>query len=555
MKIHKSLNFKICFYFFISNLILVLFLGGIFYFSASNILIKKSISTATESIEKSGNYIELYTKKLTTLSEVISNDRAVYKYLKEKSDDEKDRILNMIMTVLSTDKYIKSVILIRKDGSVISNEKNVNMETSSNMMKEKWYVDSLKNHMPVLNPLRKQKFTKDNMEHWVISVSKEIHDETGNNLGVLLIDIKYQVLNEFLQNSELVKGGDAIILNENNQVVYYKDISCIEEGKQCLAKFLNLKEGYNSSKNTFMMKYPIKNTNWFLVSVFSLKEVESLKFHFFDIIFVSCLISLMITFVMSTFILNKIAMPIKELEKHMRNFSSNLSKVNLKGDIAIEILSLQNHFNDMIDRIKYLREYEINALHSQINPHFLYNTLDTIIWMAEFQDTEKVISITKALANFFRISLSNGKEKISLKDEIKHSEEYLYIQKERYEDKLEYNIDVLLELEDIEVPKIILQPIIENAIYHGIKNLDGKGIVKIYTKIIENKIQIIIEDNGIGFKEAKKQKLSKTGGVGIKNVNKRIQFYYGEEYGVFIDKEVEKGARIIISLPYLKNKH
>ena len=117
-------------------------------------------------------------------------------------------------------------------------------------------------------------------------------------------------------------------------------------------------------------------------------------------IVISCLASLLITVLINISVLRRITKPIKELEQHMNNFNNDLSKINLKGDVSIEILSLQNHFNEMIDKIKYLREYEINALYSQINPHFLYNTLDTIIWMAEFQDTEKVISITKALSNF-----------------------------------------------------------------------------------------------------------------------------------------------------------
>ena len=155
-----------------------------------------------------------------------------------------------------------------------------------------------------------------------------------------------------------------------------------------------------------------------------MQEIESLKSHFFEMIVISCLASLLITVLISISVLRRITKPIKELEQHMNNFNNDLSKINLKGDVSIEILSLQNHFNEMIDKIKYLREYEINALYSQINPHFLYNTLDTIIWMAEFQDTEKVISITKALSNFFRISLSNGKEKIPLKEEINHIKEF-----------------------------------------------------------------------------------------------------------------------------------
>lgn len=313
----------------------------------------------------------------------------------------------------------------------------------------------------------------------------------------------------------------------------------------------NIKEGYNREENTITIKYFIKGTHWLLLETSYMEEIKNLKKHFFELIIISCLISLFITILISISVLRRITRPIKELEQHMSHFANNLSKINLKGDISIEILSLQNHFNEMIDKIKYLREYEINALYSQINPHFLYNTLDTIIWMAEFQDTEKVISITKALSNFFRISLSNGKEKIPLKEEINHIKEYLYIQKQRYEDKLEYKFSIQKELENIEVPKIILQPFVENAIYHGIKNLDTIGIISIYSQIVENKIELIIEDNGIGFEAAKKQPLMRMGGVGIKNVNKRIQYYYGKEYGVKVDDSLKKGARIIITIPYM----
>lgn len=551
MKINKPINIKIGFYFLITNLLLVLVMGGIFYFSSNRLLVQKEISSKTESIEKSGNYIELYMSKLTTLSQIISHDRAVYNYLKNGDETEKNRILNMIDSALSTDKYMKSIILIRKDGAIISNEKSVSMELSSDMMKESWYVGSLMNPMPVLNPLRKQSFSHDGMDNWVISVSHEIADSNGENLGVLLIDIKYQALHEYLQNQEQGKNSNIVILDANDNIVYYKDIPYDKSKETYLKNFRKIVEGYNRKNNTITVKYPIKNTQWTIIENSYMEEIKSLETHFLDLIIVSCLVSFFITILVSISVLRRITKPIKELEKHMSNFSNNLSKVKLEGDISIEILSLQNHFNEMIDKIKYLREYEINALYSQINPHFLYNTLDTIVWMAEFQDTEKVISITKALSNFFRISLSNGKEKIPLKEEIQHVEEYLYIQKQRYEDKLDYSFSIQKELENIEVPKIILQPFVENAIYHGIKNLDTTGIIKIYSRVGRNIMELIIEDNGIGFEASKQQPIMKMGGVGIKNVNKRIKYYYGEKYGVTIENVASGGSRVIISIPYI----
>ena len=236
----------------------------------------------------------------------------------------------------------------------------------------------------------------------------------------------------------------------------------------------------------------------------------------------------------------------------MQNFENNLREFHLSEKTGYEVQNLVEHFNVMVEKIKYLREYEIKALHSQINPHFLYNTLDTIIWMAEFEDNEKVISITKSLANYFRLSLSNGHEKIPLKDEIMHTKEYLFIQKQRYEDKLSYFFNIEDErLLSIEVPKIIIQPIVENSIYHGIKNLSGNGIITIDVYRENSTVNISVKDNGIGFEKAKQFKKSKTGGVGFQNVDKRIKFYYGKNYGVFINKDSNtEGAEVVIKIPF-----
>lgn len=552
MKINKPLNIKIGFYFLITNIILVLLLGGIFYFSSSSLIIKKDILATTEGIQRRGNYIELYITKIKTISEIISKDSRIYSYLEGKESANKIEIKNMIENILSTDPYIKSILLIRKDGAIISNEKEIDMKVSSDMMSEEWYVQALKNHMPVLNPLRKQRFSQDNVDHWVVSVSREISDEVGKNLGVLLIDIKYQVLREYLQEKGMGKNDDIVIFDKNEKVVYHKDIPWEESEREHLETFKNIGVGYNQRENRIVVRHPIKNTNWILYGVSFLKEIKSLKLHFFELIIFSSLISLIITVVISTFVLKRITNPIQELESHVRKFSNNLSKISLKGDVSGEILSLEKHFNEMVDKINYLREYEINALYSQINPHFLYNTLDTIVWMAEFQDTQKVILLTKSLASFFRISLSEGREMITLKEEIEHVKEYLYIQKQRYEEKLEYEFDIDVELKELEVPKIILQPLVENAIYHGIRNIESGGKIFIYTKISNGAVELIVEDSGVGFEKESRQKNIRTGGIGIKNVNKRIKFYYGEEYGVRVDKEVKKGARVIITLPNME---
>ena len=142
-----------------------------------------------------------------------------------------------------------------------------------------------------------------------------------------------------------------------------------------------------------------------------------------------------------------------------------------------------------------VRRYELRALSAQINPHFLYNTLDTIVWMAEFNDSKRVVEVTKSLAQYFRLALNQGHEQISLRDEIDHVRQYLFIQKQRYGDKLQYEIEEDESLADYKLPKLVLQPLVENAIYHGIKEIDRHGMIRVTSKVEEGQLRLSIYDN------------------------------------------------------------
>lgn len=549
----KKINVKIGFYFFITNILLIFLVGSIFYIFSSKTIIKKDIINAQETVQRKGNYIELYISKLVALINILSLDKNIYSYLSNdlKKDNSKD-IIEIINNILKSNPDIKSISLIKKDGDIISSEKNIEVDLSKNMMKQPWYINSLKSSMPVLNPIRKQKNQSKTMDNWVVSLSREVVDKAGKNLGIILFDIKYQTLHKYLKNNE--NGNFTFIVDKAGKIVYYKKFPLSIEEERFLERLKKEKLGYDEKNNQLKVEYLIKNTNWILYEVTILKELKNLQGYILKLFFISSLISLVITFFINYFILKRITKPIKELENHMSTLSNELKKIQLKGDKTIEIMSLEKHFNILIDKINYLREYEINALYSQINPHFLYNTLDTIIWTAEFEDNKKVIAITKALAQFFNISLSNGKEKITLENEINHVKQYLYIQKQRYEEKLEYDIKYDEKLKDILVPKIILQPLVENSIYHGIRNLAHNGVIKIYTEIYENYFDIIVEDNGVGFENSKNNSSLKVGGIGISNVNKRINFYYGKKYGVLVEKNISIGAKVKIRLPYFWHK-
>ena len=544
----NSMLLQLFFYYIIGNLLFVLFLSSIFYYTSKYIIMNKEIEYTNENVISTSRYITLYADKLKNIINLLSVDADVRNFLISGNEDSKKSIEKMIYSILDSNKGIKNITVIGKNGNIVSSDKNNDMKISENMMKEKWYVDAINNSdMPVFNPSRKNSTSSMNSALWFLSISRDIKNSRGENLGVIVFDIKYETLERYLNSISFGKQIDNIIVDKNNNIIYYKDVKCFAD-KKCLAKFSEK----NKKKDTYLYETQIENTNWNLRSLANTNDLVTLKKNFSHIVIIIFLVSLAFSSIITFIVITKILRPLIKLENHMQNFENNLREFHLSEKTGYEIQNLVEHFNVMVEKIKYLREYEIKALHSQINPHFLYNTLDTIIWMAEFEDNEKVISITKSLANYFRLSLSNGHEKIPLKDEIMHTKEYLFIQKQRYEDKLSYFFNIEDEsLLSIEVPKIIIQPIVENSIYHGIKNLSGNGIITIDVYRQNSTLNISVKDNGIGFEKAKQFKKSKTGGVGFQNVDKRIKFYYGKNYGVFINKDNKtEGAEVIIKIPF-----
>ena len=552
MKLKKTMRnsmlLQLFFYYLVGNLLFILFLSSIFYYTSKYIIMNKEIEYTNKNVMSTSRYITLYVEKLQNIINLLSVNADVRNFLTLGNNNSKKSIEKMVYSILDNNKGIKNITVIGKNGSIISSDKNNDMKISANMMKEKWYVDAINNSdMPVFNPVRKDEDSSMNSNSWFLSISRDIKNSKGENLGVIVFDIKYEMFERYLRSNAFGRQSDSIIIDNHGNVIYYRDVKCFAD-KKCLEKFSEK----NKNKDTYLYETQIENTNWNLRSLANTNDLVTLKKNFSHIVIIIFLFSLAFSSIITFIVITKILKPLIKLENHMQNFENNLREFHLSEKTGYEIQNLVEHFNVMVEKIKYLREYEIKALHSQINPHFLYNTLDTIIWMAEFEDNEKVISITKSLANYFRLSLSNGHEKIPLKDEIMHTKEYLFIQKQRYEDKLSYFFNIEDEsLLSIEVPKIIIQPIVENSIYHGIKNLSGNGIITIDVYRQNSTVNISVKDNGIGFEKAKQFKKSKTGGVGIKNVDKRIKFYYGKNYGVFINKDSKtEGAEVIIKMPF-----
>ncbi len=500
----------------VAGLLAVLLVGFILFYSMSHIVLQQSIKSTEMAIGKSGDYIDLYIERLKAVTKMISEDSRTIFYLEGKRDTalcSENDMMDMIRTTINTDPYIKSIIIVGKNGEVISNEKALSMSMSRDMMDEEWYVEAINSgNMPHLTSARMQKFSMDK-EEWVISMSREITNDQGENLGVMVLDVHYQVIEDYLDSLDLGSTGCAFILNNNGQVVYHKNPAYFSDPK--LQKELNdirdTAMGYDAKIKRLIEPYQLKNANWTLIGISSLDELAGVKRQLIETVIIVGIIISIVVIGSGTYFASKITNPIKQLEQAMMDIEEGLKEVDIREDGTYEVNALAHQFNRMISRIrelmkevtikeKNIREYELKVLHSQINPHFLYNTLDTIVWMAEFNDSEKVIAITKALASFFRLSLSGGNELTTVKNEFEHVKMYLFIQKERYGDQLTYKLEYDSNLEEVMIPKIMLQPMVENAIYHGIRGMEKPGHIKVTAKKEEGKIIFTVEDNGVGFK-------------------------------------------------------
>ncbi|MDO5323933.1 MAG: sensor histidine kinase [Clostridia bacterium] len=260
--------------------------------------------------------------------------------------------------------------------------------------------------------------------------------------------------------------------------------------------------------------------------------------------------------------------PIARLEKFAAALAGGDLQARAPETAVTELHELTQSLNSMAGRLQdlidenrreqeNLKKSELRALQAQINPHFLYNTLDAIVWLAEAGQSREVIHITRALSDFFRISLSQGKDWIPLSEEIKHLTGYLTIQKIRYRDILDYEIGIPEELGSCQVLKLLLQPLVENAIYHGVKHRRGRGLVRVTGRMEDSWLILEVADNGAGMTDDRLTQVrdglsgdgGESAGYGLFNVNKRIQLYYNQPQGVWIESQVGEGTTVTLKLP------
>lgn len=480
---------------------------------------------------------------------------------------------------------IAGIVLVNGSGDYISNEMYPRAEQS--LIQEKWYQKASANPgiFMVLGQPKERNLTthvryKDDE---IVSVARSITDEaSGRVRGVIMIDLKLRSVSQAARNVTLGKSGYVMVTDAEGQSVYKPEHPLIEHiptdwfpsGES--GTFTADTEG-----GTLLFMYQSSTfTGWRTVGVFptrdSISEVRQIQFYVVSFVFVVCLFGLSASLWFS----RSIAQPIFRLMSYMRRAETGNLRPGRWSDRADEIGMLGNSYNRMLAQIRQLislnelrerqkRDAEMRSLQEHIKPHFLYNTLDTIHWMARKEGAEDVSGMVGALSRLFRIGLSKGQDYIPLDSELEHMTSYLQIQQTRYRDRLQYTLNIPEELRDLFVLKLLLQPLIENAIYHGIKGRRGPGHIRVEARLEHNRLLLTVQDNGAGMSNerlAEMQHLLEaplasleasspgmTGkSYGMLNVQARLRLSFGDEYGIMLESQEGEGTSVTIIHPLMR---
>lgn len=544
-----------------------------------NTIYENSINYTSQIIKQVNYDIDSYMDYMLNISSIIAANSDVSYYLyntqqpEEELQEEKERIISQFKTIRNSRNDIYNIAVVADNGRSILNEGEDQFTEYIDVREQSWYQAALSTkNLIAISSSHVQNAIQSSYK-WVITLSRPlVNYKTGENGGVFFIDLNYNAISSLCSNNNIGGSGYIFILDENGNIIYHPQQQLMYGG----LKTENIDEIMSSTKDHFQSEegdklYTISKsdmTGWTVVGAAYTSELLKNNKQAQMMYLLVAGVLLLGVIAISSIISREITKPIRQLRDSMSMVEEGrFDKANVPVTASNEVGSLSKSFNVMTERIhtlmeqnvyeqKQKRKNELKALQAQINPHFLYNTLDSIIWMSEAGRNDEVVLMTSALARLFRQSISNDKEQVTVAEEIEYVRSYLTIQKMRYKDKLEYSIDVSSEINHVMIIKFALQPIVENAIYHGLKYKDTKGNLSIRGYVRGKKAYITIADDGVGMEEAalehifdETKKEHKSNGVGVPNVQKRLKLYYGQEYGISYISRKGVGTVATVTVP------
>lgn len=469
---------------------------------------------------------------------------------------------------------ISSIQLLDSNGVVkLSSTKTA---ITRNFANEQWFLEALNNKdIFFFSAPHKQNMIQDDQTN-VISVSKAIEylDNNEEKTGVIVIDINSSIIIELSEITNLGQNGHILILNDQNEIIHSSNNYCIDSSCESIRIVNEYVLGdFQTTIDDVDMKVTIdtlNHTRWKIITFMNIEEVTSANKNITIFLFVLSASSIFVTSIIALILADRIRKPLNQLKRYMKEVEQGNfdEKIAIYGQIEIE--EIANSFTEMVSKIRVLMDAvveeknqklknELTALQHQINPHFLYNTLDSIVWLAENNRNEDVIKTVVALARFFRISISKGKNVITVKEEIQHIKNYLVIQQVRYTDRFTYHFDIDESLYSYPCMKLILQPIVENAIYHGVSIEDGEINIKCFKT--DSSLVFEVSNSGYGITQEEIEEIYNTikdqnvnKGVGMRNVYQRLKLYYGDNADIEIESILDEQTTIRLILPLIEVK-
>ena len=404
---------------------------------------------------------------------------------------------------------------------------------------------------------------------WVVTIASEFDSALYGGRIYLAMDFSFYELAKYIDNVGIGRHGYCFITDADG-IVYHPQQQLINVGlkSEPLEEILALEDGVHTKDGVIYAVRGVDDRGLRVVGVSYTDELKSEQHDRIALLIVLSLLSCLLISAAALCLFSKLVdRPVRRLVGDMKRFEKAAEAFEVKreeGAVA-ELDEISDSFSHMAKKItelmervrndqEVLRKTELRALEAQINPHFLYNTLDSICWMCERGNNADAVKMVSALAKLFRIGISRGRELITIREELEHAKSYLTIQSYRYNDRFTYDIESAPGLEDCLCTKITLQPLIENALYHGIADIDdGRITIRVYEDKARDDIIMCVADNGVGMTAEKcKAILNKEkheGGIGVKNVSDRVAITFGEGYGVTIKSEPDCGCAVYVRLP------
>lgn len=552
---------------------------GILGVSLYNRFVNKMQDMTTQSAEQLLNQtainLESYLRSMRRIS-----DAMYYTVIKDKdlATDTFEEEMNLLYEA-NKDNLI-SIACYTNDGRLVAATPVATEKPDLNIVDQEWFTEAVgqMENVHFSTPHVQNLFDDPSYRYyWVVSLSQavELTNSGNSTLGVLLVDMNYSSIEQLLTKANTDNSSEYVYLMDGNgeliyhpkQMLIYTDL--YQENNLAAAEYEDgsRQEEFLGEKRLVTVR-TISYTGWKIVSVVPMSAFDMgiSGMRFFVILLVALCMLMMI--LLNQLVSARIAKPLQRLNASVRDWEAgNMNPdIYVGGSLEVEhlgrtlrstVAQIQELMHDILVEQEEKRKSELDALQSQINPHFLYNTLDSIVWMIEGEHYEDAVFMITQLASLFRIALSRGKTIIRIGDEIMHARNYMNIQKVRYKNIFSVDFSIDETILDCCTVKLVVQPLLENAIYYGVECMDGDGEISVIGYRRENDIYIEVKDNGLGMPKETVDALlkennrvrGKGSGVGLINVHNRIRLRFGKPYGLEIESCPDEGTTVRIHLP------